>query len=189
MAILTATCEIASYIYMFFYKVDPNNVTKFDKIFAYAYPCFFNFINVYWNSQMPSFLQMFYTGNDFKAAIARIINSFLLFISKIDFNIWKSVGYTLNAIIGIIFPSNLYVKLSVLLISILVTISSILYLDCCIHSIDHSIGSEQIQVISEDEIMKKNKENMKEVEMKEMKKVKDKSAKEEETLPMLQNSD
>lgn len=73
MAIFTAICEIASYIYMYFYKIDPNNITKFDKIFAYAYPCFFNFINVYWNSQMPSFLQMFYSDNEFKQAIARIV--------------------------------------------------------------------------------------------------------------------
>lgn len=65
-----------------------------------------------------------------------------------------------------------------------------MYLDCAIHSIDHSEGSEQIKVVSEDEILKKARKDNKEVEMKEIKKVKDKNAKDdEERMPMLKNED
>lgn len=72
MAIFSGVSEIICYIIMLFYKVDENNVTTFDKVFTFVYPCVLNFVHMFWNSQLPAIIQLFYEGKEFKQGIARI---------------------------------------------------------------------------------------------------------------------
>lgn len=73
MVFISGFIEITCYIIMLFYKVDENNVTTFNKVFVFVYPIILNFANVFWNSQLPSIIQLYYEGTEFKSAIARIL--------------------------------------------------------------------------------------------------------------------